>query len=322
MPWTLCATPDDSGSTVRPGPVLLAVGTAPGSGRALAPTEALLVRDTGDDGVYLVTGGRRYLVKEPDTVRPALFGAVTTVTPVGTAWLNALPRGGDISPIRVDGRGAPSAAVAGHRVGDVLMAETGSGPQYYLVFDDGLAPISHLQETILRAQGGARADQVAIDKATAAPVSRRLTPPTGDAVPPADPPTLAAVAKGDDLCALTRDPNANPEIVVGDAGPAERSANPTGSANPQGVLIADRVYVPAGRVAIVRTSGASGVAGATYHLVTDVGIRYPVETPEALALLGYSTSAAVTVPPALVNKLPVGPTLDPRAALLPAPRAE
>jgi hypothetical protein len=39
-----------------------------------------------------------------------------------------------------------------------------------------------------------------------------------------------------------------------------------------------------------------------------------VPSPEVLAMLGYAAEQAVDVPASLVNKIPVGPTLDPAAA--------
>jgi type VII secretion protein EccB len=316
LPWTLCAAPG-SGAAGRPlRTVLLTVGTAP-SGRRLGIGDGLLVRDSATDTTYLIWNGHRYQVNLPATVVPALFGAVDPVAS-GTAWLNALPAGIDIGPIQIAGRGNPSPTVQGRRLGDILVADTGSGPQHYVVLDDGLAAITPLQEAILRAQSAAQPDRIAINEATAAPQSRKLSLPTGQTAPPSNPPTLAAPTGTDLVCAVTANALAVPEIAIGGTIDGLASANPTGSAGIDGTTLADRIHVPSGRVAIVRVVGASGAGAGSYTLVTDVGIQYPLASPNVLLLLGYAANFAVDVPYSLVNKIPVGPTLDPAAALQPA----
>jgi hypothetical protein len=61
---------------------------------------------------------------------------------------------------------------------------------------------------------------------------------------------------------------------------------------------------------------ATATAGA-YSLVTDLGMRYPVPSDQALLALGFPPPRAVDMPSALVNRIPPGPTLDPDAARLP-----
>jgi hypothetical protein len=60
-------------------------------------------------------------------------------------------------------------------------------------------------------------------------------------------------------------------------------------------------------------SDASDVG--TLALVTDVGLRFPVPSAEVLTQLGYSAASVVTMPAALVARIPEGPTLDPAAAM-------
>ena len=49
-----------------------------------------------------------------------------------------------------------------------------------------------------------------------------------------------------------------------------------------------------------------------------LGIRYPIPSVDVVAMLGYRPNEAVAMPARLVGRLPVGPTLDPLAAVLPA----
>ncbi len=316
LPWTVCAAPgtDTAGKPVST--VTLAVASAPTGGRRLDDaTEGILVRDALTGTAYLIAGRHRYQLAAG--MVPALFGALATAVPVGTSWLNALPAGAGIDPITVSGRGYRSPAVPGRAIGDLLVAETGSGPQYYLVFDDGLAAITQLQRAIVGAGSAAQAARISVSQATSAARSGRLSQPSGEAAPPESPPRLVTPDGTDVLCAVTG-AAAAPDIWVGGSFEGLAVANPTGTAGPGGARLADRVYVPAGRVAIVRAIGAPTAAAGPYFVITDVGVRYALPSPGVLAMLGYDPQLAVDVPASLVNKIPAGPALDPAAAIRPA----
>jgi type VII secretion protein EccB len=313
LPWTVCAVPDSSGSATAAW-VGLAVSREPTGGKALAD-EAVLVKDAKLGMTYLIWHGRRHLVQSSRTVVQALFGAVNAV-PVGTAWLNAIPAGVDIGPIRPDRHGEPSAAIDDRRIGDVLVARTGSGPQYYLVLADGLSPITALQHEVLGAIFPMTPAEVDLSFVNSAARSARERP-TGETQPPAQVPTLVQPGTRDPLCAITA---ATPAAVVQVGGPVLGldTAAPTTSVTRDGVPLADRVLVPAGRVAVIRVVGAPGAGAGSYFIVTDTGIKYPVVAPDVLALLGYSAAQAIEIPDHLAQRIPTGPTLDPAAAIRPA----
>ncbi|HET6215142.1 MAG TPA: type VII secretion protein EccB, partial [Micromonosporaceae bacterium] len=245
------------------------------------------------------------------TLVPALFGALATAAPAGTAWLTALPGGLDIAPISVPDRGRRSTAAPKWTIGDVLVA----GPGRYLVFDDGLAPITPLQEAVLGAQVAVHRVTVAVAEATAAQRSSRLAQSATDVQPPQSPPNLATPTASELLCAVTNDARTAPGITVGGTVPGLEAASPTGSVSPEGVRLADRVLVPAGRLAIVRVLASPTAEAGAYYLVTDLGIRYAVASSTALQMLGYQPEQAVGVPADLVTRLPSGPALDPVAAV-------
>ncbi|MBO4209861.1 type VII secretion protein EccB, partial [Micromonospora echinofusca] len=181
LPWTVCATPGTDSSGRGTSTVALAVARVPAGGRQLGD-EGLLVSDATQGMTYLVWQGRRHLVQESRTVVPALFGAVNP-TPAGTAWLNALPAGVDIEAIRFPDRGERSPAVPGQKIGDILLATTASGPQHYLVLDDGLAPVTPVQVAILRAGQPVEPTPATMAEVTAAPKSARRRQPAGQAPP-------------------------------------------------------------------------------------------------------------------------------------------
>jgi type VII secretion protein EccB len=312
LPWTVCAKPgtDDAARTIST--TRLAVGAAPAGGRSLTE-EGVLVKDAKLGTTYLIWHGRRYHLLDSRTVVAALFGAATTV-PVGTAWLDALPAGTDIAPITVDRAGNPSTAVPGRKIGDVLAIQTGSGPQPYLVFDDGVAPITELQQAIFAAVSPVQPQQVGAAELTALPRSSRLSQASGDAQPPASPPTLARPGSGEEICAVTSDAKTTPVLRLGGTVPGLDHALPTGSASTEGRPLADQVLVPSGRVALVRALAAPSAVAGPYYVVTDVGIRYAVSSGQVLQLLGYSPEQATDLPASLVARLPSGPALDPAAA--------
>jgi type VII secretion protein EccB len=317
LPWTVCATSgtDRSGSRVSMSALALAV--VPDNATRLED-EGVLVRQAGGDDTYLVWHGRRYLVRQPTRLVPALFGAVTPVA-VDTAWLNALPAGSDIAVPSVSNRGKPSTAVRKYENGDVLTVQTGSGRQHYLVLDSGVAPITELQKTILGATYQVQVDEVAASVVTSLRRSSQVVTPSGEEAPPAAVPRLQMSGADGLICAVTADAKAPPTLYVGGILPGVETAAPTAGTSGDGVPLADRVLVPAGRVATIRVLSAPTAESGPYFVVTDTGVKYPVRSPEVLMMLGYSPDEVVDVPAALVARLPTGPVLDSEAAARPAP---
>jgi type VII secretion protein EccB len=311
LPWTLCSAARSS--TDQATTVTLLVGRAPVGGQSPGPQGLLVANAHGD--TYLVWQGRRYLLREPRTLVPALFGAVTPV-PAGTAWLNGLPAGADIATIPVgDRKGKPSTKVPGRNVGDLLRTQTGTGTQFYLVLDDGLAALNDLQTAIYRGQVSAQPIDFNVSDTQALPQSRQLPVPSGDTAPPPKPPALAQVSPAQQLCAATRQAGAPPSITVGGSIDQSGPGVPTGSTSDSGAALADRVVVPGGRVALVRAVAQPDATTGAYYLVTDVGLRYAVTSDAALQALGYQPADAVRMLASLVLRIPAGPALDPAAAL-------
>jgi ESX secretion system ATPase EccB len=307
LPWTMCDVIGDP-----PRSVLQVGGPSPAGGAS--GDRGLVVQDASAGDRYLMWHGLKYHIQDSRSTLPALFGAVSPLK-VSTAFLNAVPSGTDIVAVPVGNRGAASAKVAGRRNGDVLVARTAGGLQYYLVLDDGLAPITSLQETVLAARFPATPSPVTAASVTQLPVASAL--PSNDAAtrPPDAPPALASINAGSTLCATTTDATQPPALRLGGSPASLAGAIPTSGAAPTGRPLADAVLMAPGRIAVVRVPGSGG-----YELITDLGIRYPVPTADALGLLGYATPAATAIPTDLVDLIPAGATLDPAAAIRPAPQ--
>lgn len=312
-PWTLCTAvnPAAQGATTT----TLALSLAPSGARPLAD-QSLLVRDPETRSTYLIWHGNRYQIDSD--VLPALFGIVTPITG-GTAWLNGLPRGADIDPIGIVHNGSPSSAVSGHRIGDLLVTEVGTGGvQYWLVFDDGLAPITELQKDIVVGQGGGQPKQMTVSDSTKLPRSSHLRPDSDAVAPPSKPPALAALTNPtDQVCAEFTNAKQPPTVSLGGTLPVTGNGTPTGSRTASGAVLADRVIVPAGRAEVVRVMASSTSTAGGYYVVTDLGIRYAVPDDRVLNVLGYQADDAVAMPNALVRLIPLGPALDPAAAQAP-----
>jgi len=308
LPWTTCAVPGG-----RPLSVLLVARAGP----APSPLgdRGLVVKDAAKGMNYLLWHGLKHLVQDSRSTLPALFGAVTPA-PVGTAWLNALPSGVDIVGVPVTGRDEQSSSVPGRRNGDVLVARTASGDQFYLVLDDGLAPITPLQQAVLDALHPADPIPITVNAATQLPVSKKLPESSPTTKAPDTPPKLATANTGETVCATTTDAAQPPALAVGGAADSLSSAVPTAAVTDAGGTLADAVLVPAGKFEIVRVPGSGG-----YAVITDLGIRYAVPSAEALTMLGYTPTSAIDVPTALVSSIPAGVNLDPAAALRPAAAA-
>jgi type VII secretion protein EccB len=319
LPWTLCSSAGADGSGGTTTTVSLVLGSAPTGARPVGDGQGLLVKDAVSGTSYLVSQHHRHALREAKIVIPALFGAVVTPATAGTAWINSLPAGVPIGPISIDGRGTPSKSVPGRKVGDVLVAQTGSGPQYYLVFDDGLAPVTELQKDIIDAQFPAEPAQVSVSEATSARRSGRLTSQGDEFAAPLTPPKLDAQPATPDglLCAATTDPRAAPDISTGGTVRGIDTAIPTAGRSSAGASLADGIVVPAGSVAVIRVLPSVGATGGAYALVTDLGVRYAVPSAGVLQALGYRPEQAIDIPASLASRIPAGPVLDPAAATVP-----
>jgi len=303
LPWTMCGV-----TGVQPRSVLLAGSAGPANSDL--GDRGLLVKNTAESSNYLIWHGRKFLFQDARTTMSALFGAAG-VTPVGAAWLDAMPSGVDISAISVADRGSPSSQVPGRRNGDVLVAKTGSGDQYYLVLDDGLAPITLVQQLVLDAWFNTSPISISVGAATQVPVSSRLAGMDPTTQPPPVPPPLAATSTAETICSVTRDATTPPSVSIGGSADTLATAVPTASAT--GRTLADAILVPAGKFELVKVPGSGG-----YTVLTDLGVRFAVPGPDALGMLGYTSTSAIAVPNALINRVPAGVTLDPAAATNPA----
>ncbi|TCP53592.1 type VII secretion protein EccB [Tamaricihabitans halophyticus] len=320
-PWTMCSVPGEDVAGAPTTNTTLLIGENPTGGTRLGE-RAVLVRDSETGDPYLIWRSHRYPIGgEPASTIRSLYGANRTPVEVGTAWLNGLPTGQEIGPIAVENLGQPSSAVPEHRIGDVVFHPVSGGEQHYLVRDDGLAPATELQVRILEGQYSVTPQRIAPLLANEAPTKDVLAPPPGQAAPPQQTPPLAAQSADGPppLCSVAADAATAPSILIDSDVSTLEDGIETTQESGSGTRLADRVLVPAGRVAVVQAMPSSSAETGAYNIVTDLGLRFPVPNEELLASLGYEPNSAVQLPASLVQRIPAGPTLDPAAARQPAP---
>ncbi|MFI5915510.1 type VII secretion protein EccB [Dactylosporangium sp. NPDC051541] len=296
-PWTVCSTPEGS---------VLFVGGGPQGGTP-AEIKGLLVNGP-DRKTYLLWHGFKHLIRDPGAVLPALVWSARPPAEVAQALLHAVPSGTDLTIPAVPDRGR---TVAAGKIGQLYGVAVGQRTDAFIVTEDGLASITPLLAQLLLAAPETRSVQ---------PDGRFL---------PLTPAALTAMVQGGSVKAFAPDsggagalPAAPPELIEANADsvctanaltinvelPDLTHALYTTSATTAGAVLADRIVVPPGTGALVRTD--TGVV----TLVTDLGRRHTVPVPDALGALGYSGEQPTAVPGELVALLPAGPALDPVAA--------
>jgi type VII secretion protein EccB len=324
-PWSLCSQPqrDSTGRLVTT--TVLVVGREPSRGRRL-DDRAVLVKDDKSDALFLVWRNHRYEITDTDTVLGALSLGQAPRVSVGGAWLNALPAGEALSPLEVSDRGEESTALAGARVGQVFVVRNQGGEEeFYLVRDDKLEPITEVQADLLltaeatrEAYPGESPDAKELTTADARSAPKADPPATGPEQPPARRPQLADVTDGSTaVCASFDGPKAAAEILIDATADGAVEAIATGQQTTAGTALADRIKVEPGWGAVVEAMQSPDATSGTFYVVTDLGRRYALASPDILELLGYPPDKVTRLPASLVARIPEGPSLDPAAAARP-----
>lgn len=307
-PWALCSEQvADAGGTVSR--TRLVVGRDAGAGR-LPGEAALLVTDTSDGTQHLVWRDHRYLLADKDVDRVALQLDGEVAVPVGHAWLTALPAGRPFTVLRPPGSGRPS-QVPGATVGQLVkVVGDDRGTQYYVATATRLVPVTPVQAEIQRT-----ADDKVLTLSPAA-VAGRTEERAGssDAAQPAQVPEYVQPQNAETVvCATYRDGDFTPQVVVDSQVPAGGGVATVGTTS-TGTALADRVWVPPGRAALVEALPSAQSQHGPLYLVTDAGRRYPVPSADVLRALGLAGTPTSKLPAGLVVRIPEGPALDPAAA--------
>jgi len=311
-PWTVCSAPRSADS---PAPATrLLVGSQPPGGTGLGDSALLVVLD-GTDNRYLLWHNRALRIGNGQTLAALGMTAYTPV-PVGPALINGTVAGPDLAVPAIDGDGTTGGSnVGGHpaKIGSVYRDDRG---QRYVMLSDGLSPVGEAMADLITARGGRQVQPIGAAEAGSLLSSRRMEP---DGFPPYLP-KIAQPASGQvAVCTAyskVSDTGTESNVLLYDRVPpqvvpaaGEGSVAQSGA----GIRTADSVTV-VGQGAVVRSVASPGASGAgnQVYLVTAQGIRYALEsrTGDAKAALGYGAVTPAEIPVALLELIPVGPTLD------------
>ncbi|RVX47356.1 type VII secretion protein EccB [Nonomuraea polychroma] len=316
-PWSVCVVDVPDNLTGRRPYTTLVGGTDVG-GKPVG-TSAMVVSDGQQN--WVIWGDRRMRVGEPGV---RALNAQPRKVP--TAWLTALPVGRDFKGPDVANRGKKLRAggQATAVVGQVFTvpALPGTAARWYVLLDDGLAPITAVQARLLledpaskKAYGNRPVQPIQIDAASAnAAPSRQNVMDTS--LPPAMP-NVINVPGSAPLCSVYANTAAGSvaaKVTVG-----SRITIPT-PANSSVQNRFDQVLLPPGSAVVAGVLPGEGqlnaVAGAL-SLITDQGVRFPVPSADVLTKLGYDAADIAPVPASIMQSIPQGPTLDLAAAMVP-----
>ncbi|WP_163508141.1 type VII secretion protein EccB [Fodinicola acaciae] len=322
--WSLCSQPTTGPTGASVASSVLLVGANPSGGTPVGGG-AVLVRTSDTGPQYLLYNGYRHQIDSAETVRVGLAVSSVPVVRVSPALVESLPQGEPVGPIAVADLGKPSDAVPGRgdlKAGHLLTMQTPSGAtQHYLVERHQLTPITELAYDIqlaypptATAYGGAPFG-LSIPPSLVAGATIGTPKQLTEASPPTVRPAFVPATDLTSVCLGFTSGSFVPKITVSPGLPPRDLLIATAGRTAGGVALADYVYVPPGQVGIVEVMPSETAQAGTLAVVTDLGVAYPLDAPDVMSWLGYSTVKPVRVPAGLMARLPQGPGLSHEAAL-------
>ncbi|MFE3884911.1 type VII secretion protein EccB [Streptomyces lydicus] len=281
---------------LRPGPQAVErLDFAPQSARPVPDDTRVLVAGPHDSR-YVVWKDTKY----PIDGRPSLLAlGLDTERPVQATqpWLDALPTGATVSPAAIPGAGKGGRTVAGSRatVGSLFRTVVGSTHHYYVLRNDGMAPLNQTEAALLAARPGGRQ-------------------PVG--VSPTD---IAAVPSSSDSSLLHR----LPDLLAGKDATSDSGGALCLRRSTSGNKVHSTVVRESGRVMTARATAVLPTEHAvlaappkqpgatkdpTPFLITDQGVKYELVGPAGQAL-GYGSVTPRTLPSTTLDQIPNGPRL-------------
>ncbi|MGH3241218.1 MAG: type VII secretion protein EccB [Spirillospora sp.] len=320
--WTLCSRPTEASSGAATEDSTLLVGTEPTDGQPLGD-QALLLEVPASGDHHLVWRGYRHRIDERDTVDVGLALDVERPVRVDPAVVDILPAGDEIAPIKMPDAGTPSTAVPRMpklRTGQVLVVHASNRTQHFIAEPDRLRRISELQYEIqLAYKGNAKAYNngepkgVELGLVALSEAAQRAAPTPSRGAAPSSLPTIANTGRDPATVCATFDSGSMVPRLRLDAHLPNKPTTSTPGRTPNGLPVADHVYVPPGQAALTQVMPSGTAPTGTLLLVTDQGRAHPLASREVLGILGYSRVDPVLLPAGLVARVPQGSALAPAA---------
>ncbi|GAA0612547.1 type VII secretion protein EccB [Kribbella sandramycini] len=327
--WTLCSQPTIDLAGARSSESVLMIGQQPGGGQALADS-VMLVEVIGTGDRYLLRNGYRHRIVKADAVSVGLALNSKPWARVGSAFVDALPDGEPLAPIKIAAMGKPSSAVPGRKgtaIGQLFVVRSsGGGVQHYLATKNRLLAISALQFDIqaefpatVAAYRGKRPKPIELSPAEAA-TADDPAPTVEEGMAPRSRPAFIAPRDGLGTICATFAPGTTPPAITVDAPlPPRDPMTVTPKIGRRGTGLADRILITPGTAAVVRAAQSDRAPSGAISVITDTARAYPLITPDLLPTLGYENIHPTPIPAALLARVPQGPGLSPQAALKPTP---
>jgi type VII secretion protein EccB len=312
--WALCDTVSRA-DTVDP-TVQTAVIAMPllidSSVDPLLPHEALLASYQGKDWIITKTG--RHATDLGDRPLTSALGIPVNAkpSPITTAMYNALPDAGSWQVPPIPGAGGPNTFGLPDElvIGSVFQVHAHSGPQYFVVLPDGVAPVNANTAVALRAtQSYGLVTPPAIVSSLVVRVPESVYPS------PLPDENITIVSRPSDptLCwEWDRRPgeqSAKTSVITGRHLPISPSALNQGIKQIEGTAT---IYTDGGK--FVQLQSPDPRYGESLYYVDPQGVRYGLPDTETAKALGLSSPKSA--PWAIIRLLVDGPVLSKEAALL------
>jgi type VII secretion protein EccB len=312
--WALCDTVTKA-ETINPS-VQTSVVAMPlvidSSIDPLLPNEAQLASFQGKD--WIITSKGRHATDLNDRALTSAVGisANAKPSPISAAMFNALPDAGSwqLPPILEAGTpntfGLPDQLV----IGSVFQVHSTSGPRYFVVLSQGVAPVNANTAAALRAtQSHGLLAPPAVDPSVAVKIPELLY----DSPLPDDPIKIVSRPQDPTLCwTWERKPGdqaAKTSVLTGRHLPIPTSALTTGIKQIQGTAT---VYIDGGKYVHIQSPDPR--YGESLYYVDPQGVRYGLPDQQTASALGLPS--AKPAPWEIIRLLVDGPVLTKGAALL------
>jgi type VII secretion protein EccB len=328
--WTVCDThaAPPSLTVAHPVTTTLIAGESSlvGEKELTAPT-AVAVRDPDTPGqVWVLWGNRRATVNGGDKAAQAVLGLTPAImgqaTPISRGLLNAITPAPPITAPFILDRGAPSAAVAGMKNGDIVRSKSVNGENVFtLVFGDGVQQIPTFVADLLAATGSAVTTTPATDLIKA-PRTQHID---ADIFPSQAPVYVQSPVMCWTWSRGSNDAAATTKLTIGDQLPIPSDAvsQIVPLLDATGIEQAQQAFTAPGKGWYVRVTGDGRASESREQLlwIDDKGVRYALgldgtSYDGTVAALGVNTKPPLLIPWSIAKLYAQGPTLSKTNAMV------
>lgn len=314
--WTVC---DEVADADRGLPRIVSTSVvardgAVGPGRETSVDEIVLADQDGRG--WLLRNGTRSRIDLADGDLLSILGLEGIAPrPVTAALIDPLPEVDPVVRPEIEMAGRPvDYGLDSLRIGQVFTVDTASGRATYVALADGVQEVGPVVADVIRSTSTVGSVETVEPDRMGVPRSVALDV---DAFP-SDLPTVLATRDSPMLCVRDsgREGTATRRmtVVAGAPAPSESEARTVAGADGGGPAV-DVVGIPGGGMLVTAVGRGTSTRGTVTTIVTDAGVRFDVPDQETAAVLGVA-GAPVPVDGAIIDRLPAGPRLDRRSALV------